>query len=65
MNWKRVLYRIPLVNIFCFILAPITFYGELAREYIDVYGVPRQELIKYFSETDIKKYNLTKEYEQD
>lgn len=62
-NWKRILYRIPILNIFCFVIAPITFYGELARENIELYSVPKNELIKYFTENDIKKYNLTKEYE--
>lgn len=64
MNWKQIFYRIPIFNVFCFVLFPVTFYGELAREYIKYYNIPIERLHNYFNEDTIKKYSLLKVYEQ-
>ena len=64
MNWKQIIYRIPIIQYFCFALFPITFYGELAREHIMFYKIPIERLHEYFSEATIKKYSLLKVYEQ-
>jgi len=63
-NFYNTLYRIPILNIFLFVLFPNTFYKELAHETIRKHKIPYNKLTEYVSPDEIKLFSLDTLYKQ-